>query len=391
MHVAYLIPTIDRIGGAERQVIELAIGMAQRGWHVTVIALSGHGDHAAQVLSANNVSFLSLEMRRGLADFRGWNRLHRWICSAQPEVLHAHLPHGSLMARGIRLAAPVRVVVETIHSPATGGLSRKILYRLTSQLPTVITAVSRAAAAPWLRAGIVDRSKLAILPNGIDTAYWKRDDELRNHSRLQSASNDEFHWLAVGRLDPVKDHATMLRAFSMLPETARLTIAGTGPLESSLRILSGKLRLDGRVSFIGFQKDVRHCMQKADGFVLSSRWEGLPLALMEASACELPSVFTGTAGSCELLPDSPISPVLVAQPAALAATMQAVMKLSHAELRRIGAMARREITSRLDLGPVLCSFEKLYCHMLAVNPRPARCRPSNSPLQAPSCSSNPER
>jgi len=85
MHIAYLIPTVDRIGGAERQLFQLATRMAQRDWHVTVIALSGKGGHAAEELSANNVSFLSIEMRKGLADLRGWNRLRGWITSAQPE------------------------------------------------------------------------------------------------------------------------------------------------------------------------------------------------------------------------------------------------------------------------------------------------------------------
>ena len=142
MHIAYLIPTIDRIGGAERQLIHLATGMAHRNYRVTVIALAGSGGHSAQDLSAGNVSFLSLEMRHGLFDPRGWTRLRRWIASAKPDVLHAHLPHAALMARTIRLLAPVRVVIDTIHSPATGSIARRYSYRLTSGLPDVVTAVS---------------------------------------------------------------------------------------------------------------------------------------------------------------------------------------------------------------------------------------------------------
>src|SRR3569833_288555 len=115
MHIAYLIPTLDRIGGAERQVVHLASEMARRKWRVTVIALSGNGGTAAEELSVNDVSYLSLEMRHGLADPRGWLRLRRWIAAAKPEILHAHLPHASLMARCIRLLAPVRVVVDTLH------------------------------------------------------------------------------------------------------------------------------------------------------------------------------------------------------------------------------------------------------------------------------------
>jgi len=390
MHIAYLIPTVDRIGGAERQLIQLATGMARRDWRVTVIALSGNGGHAAEELSANNVSFLSLEMRKGLADLRGWNRLRRWITSAQPEILHSHLPHASMMSRGIRLATPIRVVIDTIHSPATGSSARQIAYRLSSQLPNIVTAVSRAAATPWIDKHMVDRSHLTLIPNGVDTSFWKPNHELRNHPNLQSIPNEKFRWLAVGRLDPVKDHATLLRAFALLPQTARLTIAGSGQLEQALRRLAIDLNIADRVSFLGFQSDVRPWMQQSDAFVLSSHWEGLPVALMEASACELPSVFTETAGSRELLPDSPLPPVPIGDPAALAATMRAMMNLSGADRHKIGLMSRQRILDHYNLNSVTDRYEMLYCHLLAVNPQPSRRRRSRSRLPVPVCSSTTE-
>src|SRR3569833_1513966 len=147
----------------------LATGMARRDWRVTVIALRGNGGQAAQELSTANVSFLSLEMSRGLVDPRGWRRLRRWIDAAQPEIVHAHLAQAALMARGIRPLAPVRVLIDTIHSPATGSLMRRLAYRTTSGLPNLVTAVSQACAQPWLSARTLRRSELAVIPNGIDT------------------------------------------------------------------------------------------------------------------------------------------------------------------------------------------------------------------------------
>ena len=388
MHIAYLIPTVDRIGGAERQLFQLATRMAQRDWHVTVIALSGKGGHAAEELSASNVSFLSLEMRKGLADLRGWNRLRRWITSAQPEILHSHMPHASLMARGIRLATPLRVLIDTIHSPGTGSIARQIAYWLSSQLPNNVTAVSRAAATPWINNRMVNRSELTVIPNGVDTSFWKPNHELRNHPHPQS--NEKFRWLAVGRLDPVKDHATLLRAFALLPQAARLTIAGSGQLEQALRRLAIDLKIANRVFFLGFQSDVRQWMQQSDAFVLSSRWEGLPLALMEASAYELPSVFTETAGSRELLPDSPLPPVPTGDPAALATTMRAMMNLSETERHKLGLAARQRILDHYNLNSVTDRYEMLYCHLLAVNQQPSRRRRSRSLLPAPVCSSTTE-
>jgi len=390
MHIAYLIPTLDRIGGAERQLILLATGMARRGWRVTVIALSGSGIGAADELSANDVSFISLEMRHGLLDPRGWNRLRRWIASAQPEILHAHLPHAALLARAIRLITPMRVVIDTIHSPATGSLARRTGYRLTSYLPNLVTAVSRSAARLWLGAHAVGNRELIVLQNCIDTDYWKPPSRHPN-SALSPKKSSEFHWLAVGRLDPVKDHATLLRAFQLLPLAARLTIVGSGPLEPALRAQAAHLRIQDRVRFLGFQSDVRSCLQRADAFVLSSRWEGLPVALMEACACELPAVFTETAGSRELLPNSPLPIARVGDPAALAHAMQTLMDLPSSTRRGLGHAARLQITARYDQQSVLNRLEILYCHLVSENTQPSRVRRnSRAILKASICSSTTE-
>jgi glycosyltransferase involved in cell wall biosynthesis len=390
MHIAYLIPTLDRIGGAERQLILLATGMARRGWRVTVIALSGSGGHAADELSANDVSFISLQMRRGLLDPRGWNRLRRWIAAAQPEILHAHLPHAALLARAIRIVTPIRVVIDTIHSPATGSLARRIGYRLTSYLPNLVTAVSRSAARPWLGAHAVGSRELIVIQNGIDTEYWKPSSKHANN--LQSPTTDsEFHWLAVGRLDPVKDHVTLLRAFASLPSSARLTILGSGPLERPLRSQAAHLRIDERLRFLGFQSDVRSYLQQANAFVLSSRWEGLPIALMEACSCELPSVFTETAGSRELLPDSPLPVAPVGDPAALAQAMKTLMNLPASKRRELGHDARQQIVARHDQQSVINRLEILYCHLLSENTQPSRHRRnSRAILNASICSSTTE-
>lgn len=372
MHIAYLIPTIDRIGGAERQLLLLAIGMAERGWHVTVISLHGNGATAADQLSASNVSFLTLDMSSGLRDVRGWNTLRRWLGSAQPEIVHAHLAQASLMARSIRLFAPMRVLIDTIHSPATGSTLRQKAYRLTSWIPDCVTAVSRTAARPWQDARVVDERRISIIPNGIDTKRWGFDPHL---PPTTSQAQDCFRWLAVGRLDPVKDYATMLRAFAMLPRSAQLSICGSGPLEADLRSLARQLNIQDRISFLGFQSDVSRQMKIHDAFVLSSRWEGLPLALLEASACGLPSVFTQIDGCREVLSGSIVEMPPVGDARALAASMETLMNLPESARAELGKKARMHVVSRFDLRSVLDRYENLYFDLLAKNPEPKRFHP----------------
>jgi glycosyltransferase involved in cell wall biosynthesis len=376
-HVALVIPGLDRIGGAERQVILLAAGLVQRGWRVSVVALSGAGGSSAQELRDAGAAFVSLGMRKGLADPRGWIRFHRFLKQQAPDVVHAHLPHAAWMARWSRLGAPVRVVVDTLHSSSTGTWGRRLGYRWSAWLTDKVSAVSQAVADAHLSAHMVSEDQLAILPNGVDLGVWRPDQPdqaVRTAVRREFGLGDGFVWFAAGRLDPVKDYPSLLRAMAMLPPSARLVIAGAGPCEAELRRLTADLNLGPRVRFLGFEPDVRRWMQAADGYVLSSRWEGLPMGLLEAAACALSAVATDVPGSREVVVDGQTGWLTPAcDSAALANTMTHAMVISPQDRKVIGAHARQMVMERFSLTAVLDQWEALYLDLLQQNQRPRRC------------------
>jgi glycosyltransferase involved in cell wall biosynthesis len=373
--IALVFPGIDRIGGAERQGVLLAQGLLRRDWRVCVVALSGSGGPAAAELTASGAAFVSLEMRKGLADPRGWVRFHHWLTRERPDVVHAHLPHAAWLARWSRLAAPVRahlapVWIDTLHSSSTGTLGRRLGYRFSRWLPDRVTAVSEAVAEAHRSAGMVSRDSLSVLPNGVDVEAWRPDAAVRAAARRELGLRDEFVWLAAGRLEPVKDHATLLRAMAAVPEPARLLIAGSGPLEGELRRLAARLGLEARVCFLGFTPEVRRLMQAADGFVLSSLWEGLPMGLLEAGACALPAVATDVAGSREAVANGEtgwLTPP--GDSGALAAAMTRTMQAPPQEHRAMGMRARQRAIERFSMETVLDRWEQLYGNLLAERSR----------------------
>jgi glycosyltransferase involved in cell wall biosynthesis len=371
--IALLIPGLDRIAGAERQMLLLAHELHRRGWRVSVVALSGNGGSAAAELAAAGIPYVSFRMIKGLADPRGWIGFHRWLQRERPDVVHAHLPHAAWFARWSRLGAPVRVLVDTLHSSSTGTMGRRLGYRWSNWLPDKVTAVSQAVAAAHLEAGMVTAGKLAVVPNGVDTSAWKPDAAARAAFRSELGLADEFLWLAAGRLEPVKNYPTLLGAMAALPAPARLVIAGAGPLESELRSLAARLRVERRVRFLGFEPDVRRWMQAADGFVQSSRWEGLPMGLLEAAACALPAVATDVPGTREAIIDGQTG--WLAAPnsaAALQDAMTRMMRLPAEGRRGLGERARQFILDRFSLDAVLDRWEGLYADLLARNPNPMR-------------------
>jgi glycosyltransferase involved in cell wall biosynthesis len=373
-HIVFIIPGLNRISGAERQLILLAHGLKLRGWRVSVVALSGTGGSAAADLASAGIAFLTLEMRKGLADPRGWIRFHRWLRKESPDVIHAHLPHAVWLARWSRLAAPVRVLVDTLHSSNTGSIGRRIGYRFSNWLPDEVTAVSHAAANAHLASKMA--RPITVLPNGIDTNIWRPDPAVRASLRNQlSLLHKEFIWLAAGRLDPVKDYPTLLSALAQLPPTSRLVIAGAGPCESQLRQQSTALGLNSRVRFLGFEPNVLRWMQAADAFVLSSRWEGLPMALLEAAACGLPAVATNVPGTREAIEEGRTAWLVApGKPLLLAESMLRLMQTPKEAQQTMGTHARQQVLDHFSLESVLDRWEALYHRLLLSHPEPARRR-----------------
>lgn len=378
MHVAQVIPGLERIGGAEQQVILLARGLKRRGWRVSVVALTGSSGFSGAQLESDGVEFISLGLRRGIADPRGWLRFHRWLRREAPDVVHAHLTQPAWLARWSRLTANVPVVMDTLHSSATGGFIRRAGYRLSNFLPDQVTAVSEAAAQAHIAARTASQRKLEVVPNGIEPERWQTDEGVRAEARRELGLKDEFLWLAAGRLEPVKDYPTLLCAMSMLPESARLIVAGCGVLQAQLTGISSMLGLAGRVRFLGFVQDLERWMQAADAFVLSSRWEGLPTALIEASAAGLPAVATDVPGVREVLGPSADAARLAPRgdSGALARAMLGLMQTAAEERKAIGTLARKYALEHFSLQTVLSRWEGLYQRLLDGRPELERISPS---------------
>ena len=368
VHIAMLIPTVDSIGGAERQVILLAKELAFRGNRVTIVALSGTGIVLEDELSNAGVAFLPLGMRKAWTDPRGWLRYLRWNRQNRPDILHSHLPHATWFARWVRLLAPVRVQIDTLHTSRTGGRAQRVGYRWSSFLNNLVTCVSASVAESAASAGIALRHRLKIVPNGVPLPGLESES-----GPIQDSSAVPFRWIAVGRLAPVKDYPTLIRAFAILPGGPRLQIVGSGPEELVLRSLAAQLKIEARVEFVGFRSDVYRLLRAADAFVHSSKWEGLPMGVLEAAAAGLPVVATDGPGTREAMqPGDTGILVQVGDAAALANAMSEVMAMPGEERTAMGACGRRFVEQRFSLAVVVDQWERLYAELLQSHPKPSR-------------------
>lgn len=360
--VVYVITTTG-FGGAERQVLELASAMRARGWGVGVVSMVQMHEQFFP-LEERGVRLASLGMTIGVPDPRALARFTRLLRGWRPLVVHGHMVHGILLARLSRLVAPVPRVVSTMHSQEQGSQWRYYAFRLSDPLSDVTTAVSRMAVDEAVRRHAVRRSNILLVPNGLRTSQYAHDARLRRETRSTLGLGDRFTWLTVGRLAAVKRHTDLLAAVRLVRDThpdVRVLIAGKGELRAALQAEIRDTGLDHNVSLLGLRTDVPALMQAADGFVMSSAWEGLPMVLLEASASALPSVVTDVGGSRDVVEEGETGFLAPAgQPAGLASAMLRVMARSPDQRRTMGEQARERVAATFDMERVADRWEELY-------------------------------
>jgi glycosyltransferase involved in cell wall biosynthesis len=234
---------------------------------------------------------------------------------------------------------------------------------MSNWLTDRVKDVSDSVADRWLKKKLVHPRQIKIIPNGIEI------HELQSRRRDESADAKEFHWLAVGRLEPVKNYSTMLNAFSMLGNSARLTIAGSGSLRNQLQAEAARLGISSRIVWAGFVQTPEELYARADGFVLTSRWEGLPMSLLEAASWRLPAVASDVPGVRDALPANSHSWLaLSGEASGIAENMEKMMKLPQHERRQIGECNFAYVTEHYSLERVLARWEQVYGELLALHP-----------------------
>lgn len=331
MKILFLTRSLHR-GGAETQLVQLAAGLAERG-HEVCVAVYYSGGALESELAGRGVRLHDLG-KRGRWDLPGFAaRLVRLVRRERPDVLHAYLTTANLLAASLGLFFPRTRIVWGVRATDMRGMRKDGVASLTMRLETLLARRSdliitnSRASASRLAAHGVDKARIAVVANGIDTSRFAPSPDMRSASR--EAWGIPAEAVAVGlpaRLDPVKDHATFLRAAKCLLETDRgvhfLCAGGGEPgFAAGLRELAASLGIDHAVHWLGEMEDMRKFYAGLDLAVLSSTSESFPNVLCEAMACGVPCVATDV-GDCALIVGEEGITVRPGDPEALAKAMQ---------------------------------------------------------------------
>ncbi len=217
------------------------------------------------------------------------------------------------------------------HRPRVEFL-RNIVYRWAD----VVTANSKGALIPL--ASFVPKHKLAFLPNPLTIP-----------SERETATFSAPTVITVGRLVEQKGIDVLLTAWAKVVETLpdwHLALVGDGPLSTELKELAAKLKIDNNVDWLGHVSDPFPLLRGASLFVMTSRFEGTPNALLEAMACGLPAVVSNASpGPCELIGTDENPAGLIVPVEDVGATANAIIRLARDETlrRRFGLAAQERV------------------------------------------------
>lgn len=360
MRIAYILTSLG-IGGAEKQVLALAERMAQRQHAVLLLVLRGRQSN--QWPTVLDVRYLDMQ-RHPLAVLAGVLKARRALAEFAPDLVHSHTYPANMTARVLRLLGAAPAVLSTIHNVYEGGALRMLTYCCSDWLTLHTTAVSSAAAERFVRLHAVPTGKCSVVTNAIDIHEFAPNAERRAYMRTKEAAGDDFVWMAAGRLTAAKDYPNLLRAFAQVhaaqPRT-QLWIAGEGSAtaEAELRKSIAELGCEEPIRLLGLRRDVPDLLDAADGFVLSSAWEGMPLIVGEAMAMEKPVVATDVGGVGEIVGGTGIV-VAAKEASALAAAMVHAMRMQAAERRTLGQAARQRVAERFSMETRAAGWEQLY-------------------------------
>jgi glycosyltransferase involved in cell wall biosynthesis len=325
MRIAVFVPSL-RGGGAERVMLDLAHGFAERGIATDLVLPQVEGPYLSEVRT--DVRIVNLAARRVLASLPG---LVRYLRRERPDALLSTLTHANLVALWARRLSgvPTRAVVREANTltQVTRGAGRDrrrllpFLVRRFYPWADGVVAVSSGVARDLEASSGIAAGSMYILPNPVVTPdLASKAVEPLDHPWFRPGEPPVV--LGVGRLSKQKDFATLIRAFDRVRRArgARLMILGEGPERAGLQALADELALSQDVALPGFASNPFAYMARAGVFVLSSAWEGMPGALIQAAACGAPVVATDCeSGPREVLQDGRYGRLVpVGDPAALA-------------------------------------------------------------------------
>ncbi len=358
------------VGGAEQTLVELANGLDDDDYDVTVWTIFDANPIASELRSGVPVRSLTSAGTTEHGTVTGVTNPMVYIiapikfcCAAaieRPDIIHSFLFCDNMLARGAGLVSPATVITGVRSVPKEPNRLRALLDRATISMSDVIISNSNAGKKLAIDRG-ASPQQVTVIRNGRDLSTYQNADETAVEAEIHC--DKELVVGTVGRLIERKGHFELLTAWSRIHDTdikARLVFVGDGPDREAIEKHARNVGCIDSVEFLGMRQDVPALLSMMDVFVFPSHFEGLPGAVIEAMAAGLAIAATPVDGTGEILDNYRTGLfVPVDAPEELAWAMRRLLE-TPALRDSLGNAAQREAETAFDIETMVEEFGTVY-------------------------------
>ncbi|KPJ69808.1 hypothetical protein AMJ44_02210 [candidate division WOR-1 bacterium DG_54_3] len=355
-------------GGLENGIVNLANNMRGSIFENIICCLSEGGEFIKRL--NNSVKVVTMHKKPG-NDLSLYLRLIRLLIEFRPAVVHTRNWAG---IDGIICAkmARVPIIIHGEHGFETKDLLRQDKKRrlirkiiLSTMVNRVVTVSQNLKNRLFNELGI-PLKKIVHIPNGVDAKKFRPKEKETIRQRI-GFNEDSFIVGIIARLDPIKNHRTLIYAFKEISNVysdVELIIVGDGPLRQMLEQEVNKLNIEGKVVFLGKKSGVSEIYNIFDVFVLSSLNEGMSNTILEAMATGIPVIASNVGGNPELVVDGETG--LLFPPQDVSSLLECIKGyiLNPSCKHGHGDNARRRVLEKFTIDRMVKSYEQLYLDLV---------------------------
>lgn len=309
------------------------------------------------------------------ADGAALVELVRLMRRIRPHVVHTHTAKAGVLGRVAARLARVPVVVHTYHGHVFEGYfgSRRArlflsVERAVARRTDCLLAVSGAVRRDLLALGVGQPEQFRVVPLGLDLDRFVASDTWRGGLRAELGLPPEAPLVGIiARLVHIKAHEVFLRAAARVAREvpgSRFVLVGDGERRAELETLAMEHGLAGRAHFLGWRRDLERVYADLDVVVLTSRNEGLPVAVIEAMAAGRPVVATRVGGVADVVEDGVTGHLASSGDAEAVAAAVVDLLLDPKRSQTMGQAGRERVVQRFQTGRLLSDLDGLYRDLL---------------------------
>ena len=357
-------------GGIENGIVNLVNNLDPDRYRHTIVCLTNAGEFAEKIHGGNS-NLIELHKKDG----NDWGlpfKLRRVFKNNGIDIVHLRgwptLIEGII---GAKLAGVKKIIYgfhgKTIQDISTRNRKRQFAEMIAVRFIDRVVTLSEIMAADYAQYARIPTSKIQVIYNGVDTEKFNNKSNIKKIRKELAINEDDFVIGSVGRLDPVKDFPTLIKAFSLFCMdigSSKLIIVGEGPERATLEKLAKDVDVEEKTIFTGYRNDINKLMQAMNIYVQTSLYEGFSNTIVEAMAAGLPVVATDVGGNSVLIKSRTDN--LLIEPANPTLLSSILLKLARnkATMSQIAKENRKTTESEFSITEMVNRYHNSYSNII---------------------------